>query len=141
MAVIQPDRLTTCQSERKSVVSRRLSVYYYVVGDCVPRLPLWSSSQSFCLQIQRSRVRFPALPDFLRSPLSLRRQVRSYLNEKVAAAFRKPSLTAVGTHCADHALTSPANVDPSVGVVRFRTTATELISFSFCSRNIWFVIM
>jgi hypothetical protein len=24
-------------------------------------------SQSFCLQIQRSRVRFPALPDFLRS--------------------------------------------------------------------------
>ena len=25
---------------------------------------LWSSGQSFCLQIQRSRVRFPALPDF-----------------------------------------------------------------------------
>ena len=29
--------------------------------------PLWSSGQSFCLQIQRSRVRFPALPDFLSS--------------------------------------------------------------------------
>ena len=29
--------------------------------------PLWSSGQSFWLQIQRSRVRFPALPDFLRS--------------------------------------------------------------------------
>ena len=29
--------------------------------------PLWSSSQSFWLQIQRSRVRFPALPDFLSS--------------------------------------------------------------------------
>jgi hypothetical protein len=28
---------------------------------------LWSSGQSFWLQIQRSRVRFPALPDFLRS--------------------------------------------------------------------------
>jgi len=26
--------------------------------------PLWSSGQSFWLQIKRSRVRFPALPDF-----------------------------------------------------------------------------
>jgi hypothetical protein len=32
--------------------------------------PLWSSGQSSRLQIQRSRVRFPALPDFLRSNLS-----------------------------------------------------------------------
>jgi hypothetical protein len=29
--------------------------------------PLWSSGQSFWLQIQRSRVRFPTLQDFLRS--------------------------------------------------------------------------
>jgi hypothetical protein len=29
--------------------------------------PLWSSGQNFWLQIQRYRVRFPALPDFLRS--------------------------------------------------------------------------
>ena len=29
--------------------------------------PLSSSGQSFWLQIQRSRVRFPALPDFLSS--------------------------------------------------------------------------
>ena len=29
------------------------------------RPPLWSSGQGFWLQIQRSRVRFPALPDFL----------------------------------------------------------------------------
>jgi hypothetical protein len=29
--------------------------------------PLWSSGQIFWLQIQRSRVRFSALPDFLRS--------------------------------------------------------------------------
>jgi hypothetical protein len=29
--------------------------------------PLWSSGQSFWLQIQRSRVRFPALSDLLRS--------------------------------------------------------------------------
>jgi hypothetical protein len=31
------------------------------------RPPLWSSGQSYWLQIQRSRFRFPALPDFLRS--------------------------------------------------------------------------
>ena len=31
------------------------------------RPPLWSSGQGFWLQIQRSRVRFPALPDFLSS--------------------------------------------------------------------------
>ena len=31
------------------------------------RPPLWSSGQSFWLQIQRSRVRFPALPDFSES--------------------------------------------------------------------------
>jgi hypothetical protein len=29
--------------------------------------PLWSSDQNSWIQIQRSRVRFPALPDFLRS--------------------------------------------------------------------------
>jgi hypothetical protein len=29
--------------------------------------PLWCSGQSLCLQIQRSRVQFQALPDFLRS--------------------------------------------------------------------------
>ena len=29
------------------------------------RPPLWSSGQSFWLQIQRSRVRFSALPDIL----------------------------------------------------------------------------
>jgi hypothetical protein len=31
------------------------------------RPPLWSNGQSFWLQIQRFLVRFPALPDFLRS--------------------------------------------------------------------------
>ena len=30
-----------------------------------PVTPLWSSGQSFWLQIQRSQVLFPALPDFL----------------------------------------------------------------------------
>jgi hypothetical protein len=31
------------------------------------RSPLWFSGQYFWLQIQRSRVRFPALPDYLKS--------------------------------------------------------------------------
>jgi hypothetical protein len=30
-----------------------------------PRPPLWSSGRCFWLQVQRSQVRFPALPDFL----------------------------------------------------------------------------
>ena len=59
---------------------------------CRLRPPLWSSGQSFCLQIQRSRVRSPALPDFLSSsgfgtgstqPREVK--LRSYLNKKVAA--------------------------------------------------------
>ena len=70
------------------------------------RPPLWSSGQSFWLQIQRSRVRSLALPDFL-SPLSLVRaswgQLRSYLNEKSSGSrSRKQRLTAVGIRCADH---------------------------------------
>ena len=35
-----------------------------VVYDHFNRLPLWSSGQGIWLQIQRSWVRFPALPDF-----------------------------------------------------------------------------
>ena len=55
------------------------SVYRIVVGPLILRNkgiilalnfffkwpPLWSGGQSFWLQIQRSRVRFPVLPDFL----------------------------------------------------------------------------
>jgi hypothetical protein len=39
-----------------------------IISVCVIRPPpLWSSSQSSWLQVQRTRVRFPALPYFLRS--------------------------------------------------------------------------
>ena len=41
---------------------RSLTLTYYPRGP-----PLWSSGQSFWPQIHRSRVRFPALPDFLSS--------------------------------------------------------------------------
>ena len=43
---------------------RLVNILYYERDDWPP---LWSSGQSFWLQIQRSRVRFPALPDFLSS--------------------------------------------------------------------------
>ena len=50
-------------SVRLEMVRRSfLSCSYKIRGP-----PLWSSGQSFWLQIQRSRVRSPALPDFLSS--------------------------------------------------------------------------
>ena len=36
-------------------------------GGLHERPPLWSSGESFWLQVQRFRVRSPALPDFLSS--------------------------------------------------------------------------
>ena len=61
------------ERERKNTVNVQCSVQYtllllhlmLVMSYYGP--PLWSSGQSFWLQIQRSRVRFPALPDFLSS--------------------------------------------------------------------------
>ena len=104
--------------------------------------PLWSSGQSFWLQIQRSRVRSPALPDFLSSSGSgtgstqpREVKLRSYLNKKCSGSrFRKQRWTAVGIRCANHvtplypqklALTSPTGGGRSVGMVRSRTKATE----------------
>jgi hypothetical protein len=48
MADIRPDRLTTCQSERKSVVSRRPSVFVFdkAVGPDPPSLH--TDRQTFC---------------------------------------------------------------------------------------------
>ena len=44
------------------VIDEKQDANFYMYGP-----PLWSSGQSFWLHIQRSRVRFPALPDFLSS--------------------------------------------------------------------------
>jgi hypothetical protein len=52
---------------KKQPGSHRRAVYLGIWGYPVRRSPLWSTGQSSWLQIQRSRVRFPALPDFLRS--------------------------------------------------------------------------
>ena len=42
--------------------NRIISLLKIVIIYLSERPPLWSSGQSFWLQIQRSRVRFPALP-------------------------------------------------------------------------------
>ena len=52
-------------------VTLRYIILYYIRLYCVVfyiiLYPLWSSGQSFWLQIQRSRVRSAAIPDFLSS--------------------------------------------------------------------------
>jgi hypothetical protein len=75
--------------------------------------PLWSTDQSSWLQIQRSRGRFPALPDFLRSSGSETESAqpregnwRATSMEKERLRSRKPKLTAVEIRCADHATPS-----------------------------------
>ena len=108
--------------------------------------PLWSSGQSFWLQIQRSRVRFPALPDFLSSSGSGTGSTQprefnwgaTWIKSSGSGLENRDS-TAVGNRYADHvtplypqklALTSPSGGGRSVGMVRSRTEATEF-SFSF----------
>jgi hypothetical protein len=59
----------------------------------------------------------------------------SYLEEKVAAQVQKPESTAVGIRCAGHVTQSSRKVGTnfadsggrSVGLVRSRTQATELV--------------
>jgi hypothetical protein len=45
----------------------RQIISWFMITSSGHRPLLWSSGQSSWVQIQRSRVRFPALPDFLRS--------------------------------------------------------------------------
>ena len=119
--------------------------FYFIIrllqsSTCFERPPLWSSGQSFWLQIQRSRVRFPALPDFLSSRGSgtgstQPREVNwgaTWI--KSSGSGPENRWTAVGIRCADHvtplypqklALTSPIGGGRSVGIVRSRTKATE----------------
>ena len=80
---------TAHRTKKICVPGPAIYIYIYIY---IYRPPLWSSGQSFWLQIQRSRVRFPALPDFLCSsgsgtgPTQPREvKLRSYLNKKVAA--------------------------------------------------------
>jgi hypothetical protein len=100
--------------------------------------PLWSSGQSFWLQIQRSRVRFPALPHFLSSSGSGMGSTQPReLNwgatwiKKVAAPVQKTEINGRGDPLRwprytpsirkKLALTSPTGGGRSVGIVRSRT--------------------
>jgi len=96
--------------------------------------------------MQRSRVRFPALPDFLSSSGSGTGSTQSreprevnwgatWMKKSSGSRSRKQRWTAVGTRCADHvtplypqklALTSPTGGGRSVRIVRVRTKVTEL---------------
>ena len=91
----------------KPTVYKRLYKELWIIQSFVY---CWSSGQSFWLQIQRSRVRSLALPDFLSSSGSgtgstqpREVKLRSYLNNKSSGSrFRKQRLTAMGTRCANH---------------------------------------
>jgi hypothetical protein len=102
--------------------------------------PLWSSSHSSWLQIQRSRIRFPALPDFLRSsgPGPGSTQPREYNwgatwkknsgsgLENREYGRRHPSRRPRGTlYPQKLVLISPTSGGRSVGIVRSRTQTTE----------------
>jgi hypothetical protein len=102
--------------------------------------PLWSSGQSFRLQIQRSRVRFPALPEvggLKWGPLSLVRTTEEPLeNKKQRLRSRKPSGNSLRwprntLYPQRLPLTSPTSGGRSVGIVRLRTTATEFSYFLY----------
>jgi hypothetical protein len=51
----------------RKYISLKITVNTFPADLPVEGPPLWSSGQSFWLQIQRSRGRFPALADFLGS--------------------------------------------------------------------------
>jgi hypothetical protein len=100
-------------------------------------LPLWSSGQSSCLQIQRSGIDSRRcqisweVVGLERGPLSLvSTNEELHLKEKVAASAQKADTTAVGIRRVDYekhfytqkfALTSPTSGGRSVGIVRSRT--------------------
>jgi hypothetical protein len=105
------------------------------------RPPLWSSGQSSWPQIQKSRVRFPALPDFLRSSGSgtssirpreynwgatSKKSIGSGLESREYGRrdpLRWPRDTPLSTK--KEILTSTTSGGLSVDIVRSRTKATE----------------
>jgi hypothetical protein len=105
------------------------------------RPPLWSSGQSSWLQIQRSRVQFSALPDFLRSSgsgtgstqpheynrgVTWKKKNSGSCLESRKYGRRNPSCWPRGTlYPQNLAQTSPTSGGRSVGIVRSRTHDTE----------------
>jgi hypothetical protein len=54
----------------ESLRTRKLIAFHFFYSNVLIGSPLWSSGQSSWLQIQRFRLRFPALPGFLRNSRS-----------------------------------------------------------------------
>jgi hypothetical protein len=103
---------------------------------------LWSSGQSSWLQIQRSRVRFPALPEFWevvgleRGPLSLVSTIEELLGRNSSGSGlenreygRGDSLRwpLYALYPQKLALTSPTCGGRTVGIVRLQTKTTEFL--------------
>jgi hypothetical protein len=89
--------------------------------------PLWSSGQSSWLQIQRLRVWFPALPDFLRSSGSGTGSTQPREDNWRPTwrdSLRWPRDTPYPLKLT---LTSPTSGGPSVGIVRWRTKSRSLV--------------
>jgi hypothetical protein len=93
---------------------------------------LWSSGQSSWLQIWRSRVRFPMLPEL--GPLILVSTIEELLERKSSGSGleilehgrRDPSFWPHGTlYPQELALTLPTSGGRSVLIVRSRNQATE----------------
>jgi hypothetical protein len=132
-AIKQVNAVYRLVNERNNPQSTR---YVFDNNYILPRPPLWSSGQSSWLQIQRSLVRFPALPDFWvvvgpeRGPLSLVSIIEELLERTVAAPVYKTEINGRGEslrwphdtlYPLKLALTSPRNGGRSVGIVRWRT--------------------
>jgi hypothetical protein len=90
---------------RHQIQQQAISIYVFIY---FPGPFLWFSGRSSWLYIQRSRVRFPALPVFLRSSGSWtgsnqpREDNWGYISRKLRLRSRKVRLTTVGFRCADH---------------------------------------
>jgi hypothetical protein len=116
------------------------------------RISLWSSGQTSWLQIQRSRVRFPALPDFLRSSESGMGSTQPR-EDNWGATWKESSGSGLETEMNGRgdplrwprdilyplkwAITSPTSGGRSVGIVRWRIKALEFF-FVFLMISIYY---
>jgi hypothetical protein len=127
-----------------SWASRILKPRWNIRSDVDWRPPIWSSGQSFWVQIQRSRFDsqryqiFWEVVSLEQGPLSLVRIIEELLEKTVAASVYKTEINGHGDslrwprdilYPLKLALTSPTSGGRSVGIVRWRTEAPEFVCF------------